>query len=582
MTKYKVRSTGKTVDLTKDNFKAKGGEGSIHIIGDAVYKVCEPGKMIPEDKFSELAVLDHPRIVRPMDILTNTKNQPVGYTMRLVPNNAKPLVQILTKTYREREGVTPNHMMGLTQQIADVLRYIHKHDGYLQVDGNECNYMVTENFEDIYFIDVNSFQTPHFPADAIMLSIRDWHVAQDNQGRYIWTKMSDWYSFAIISFYMFTAIHPFRGHHPDFTNVKTFMIDNMKGSKSVLDPQTQFPLGPVYHPFEDVIPGGKDGAYMQWYRALFIDNKRMAAPKDFQAVLTFVAKVREIVGSNTFDIRELKNLFDQVIGYYERSSKDVVVTKNHIFVNGNKGVRPAERFRVGFTPKNNIPFACWLNDEKVEMQNLDNGSMIPTTISGSDIMSCEGRVYVQSMTNIFEISFIEQYQTLIATTTSVATIMPNATTFYQGVAVQDMFGTLMFSVFPEAGHHRQIRIDELGDYRIIEAKYERNVLMVLAVKRETGQYDRFVIRFSKDWASYDTRIIENVTPTGINFTVLLKGICVCLTEEEKIEIFSNQKDSASVKSIDDPVIEADMRLCHAGDQVRFAKGEKIYSFAVKP
>ena len=117
MAKYQVLGTGETVDLTQNNFKAKGGEGSIHIIGDTVYKVCEPGKMIPDAKFKELAVLDHPRIIKPDDILLQ-RNKPTGYTMRLVPGDARPLAQTLTKAYRQREGVTPDHSMKLVQQIA--------------------------------------------------------------------------------------------------------------------------------------------------------------------------------------------------------------------------------------------------------------------------------------------------------------------------------------------------------------------------------------------------------------------------------------------------------------------------------
>lgn len=579
MSKYTVQGTGATVELTKDNFRAKGGEGSIHIIGDTVYKVCEPGKMIPPGKFKELSILDHPKIVKPEDILLQ-RNKPVGYTMRLVPGNAKPLAQILTKSYREREGVTPGQMMELVKQIADGLRFIHKHDGYLQVDGNEFNYMVTDKHDDTYFIDVNSFQTPHFPADAIMPSIRDWHVSQDPNGLYIWTKLSDWYSFAVISFYMFTAIHPFKGRHPSFTNMKTLMFDQMKACKSVLDPQTQFPFGAVYHPFEDVIPGGKDGAYMQWYRAMFIENKRLAAPKDFQAVLAFVAKVREIVGSDNFDIRELRNLTEEIIGFYERLGTEVIVTKQHVHLDGQTIPRPADRFRVGFTSKTNTPYACWLKDEQLQLQNLRTRLPINATINGTDIMSCEGRIYVLSLNNIFEIDFIEQPNTLLASAKSVATVMPSATRLFQGVAIQDMFGTLLFSVFPASGHHRQTKIPELDGYRITDAKYERNVLMVSAVNK-SGEYSRFVFRFAKDWSGYDVRHIENISPTGLNFTVLENGICVCLTEDEKVEILSNQKDSASVKSIDDPAIDGNMRLCHSGNQVRFARDRKIYSIAVK-
>ena len=173
MSRYTTRSSGKTFNLNDSNFRAKGGEGSIYIVGDTVCKVCEPGAMIPNGKFRELAVLDHPRIIRPDDILLDSKKKPVGYTMRLVPGNAVPLAQILTKTYQQREGVSPQYKLDLVMKIADALRFIHQHPGYLQVDGNELNYMVTSDHTEVYFIDVNSFETPSHPADAIMASIRD-------------------------------------------------------------------------------------------------------------------------------------------------------------------------------------------------------------------------------------------------------------------------------------------------------------------------------------------------------------------------------------------------------------------------
>lgn len=580
MPKYKLKSTGDSVDLTKDNFKAKGGEGAIHIIDDMVYKVCDPGKMIPEQKFAELALLDHPHIVRPIDILLE-RNKPVGYSMQKVPGNAVPLAQTLTKAFREREGVTPDHRMRQVQQIADGLRFIHAKNGYLQVDGNEFNYMVTSDHKDVYFIDVNSFQTPNFPADAIMASIRDWHVAKDPQGMYVWTELSDWYSFAIISFYMFTAIHPFKGRHPSFTTPGTLMPGKMMDGKSVLDPETHDPLGAVYHPFEKVIPGVKDGAYMQWYRAVFIDNKRLIAPKDFQATLAFVAKINEIIGSNNFDIRELRDVYDSIVGYYEKKGAEVIVTKNHLHCGTIKMNRPSERFRVGFTPKNNVPYACWIENEHVQIQNLQNGQKIPCTIGGTDLTSCEGRVYIQNMSNIIELDFVENSGVIVSSPKAVATIMPSATQLYQGVAIQDMFGTLVFSMFPDSGHHRQMKISELNECRITEAKYEHNVLMVVGIDKKTEKYNRYIFRFSKDWSNYDVRVVNDINPTGINFTVLPeKGICVCITEEENVEIFSNQKDANSIKSFNDPAIDSTMKLCHAGG-VQFARGNKLYGISVK-
>lgn len=588
--KFKVRGTGATVDLTKDNFKAKGGEGSIYVIGDTVYKVCEPGKMIDIRKLVELHALDHPRIIRPDDILEDSKKHIVGYTMRLVPGNAVPLAQILTKTFREREGVTPDMMAELVKQIADGIRFIHKKPGYLQVDGNELNYMVTDTFKDVYFIDVNSYQTPSFPADAIMASIRDWQAGTN------FSHLTDWFSFAVISFYMFTGIHPYKHRHPKFPNIKTSMVDQMTAGVSIFDKEAAYPQAAVYFPFESVIPGGKDGAFMQWYRAVFIENKRLPAPADFQAAIQFVAKVKEIVGSNNFDIAELRQYMAQITGYVERGGREVVVTTDGLYVDNQPRPKINSRFRVGFTPLGNVPVALVQDGERAQVLDLDTGDYLPTnsgpfSVGANDIMSCEGRLYAHYEGHVYEIIFVEPSKGTGAFSSStgtgtcplsiaVANVLPKATQMFQGVVFQDVFGAPMVSVFPASKQHRQLKMDELAGVKLIDAKYENNVLMAVVMDKE-GNYSRYVFRFAKDWQSYDVRKIENITPTGINFTVLEHGIVVCMTEEEKIEIFSNQKDSAGIKSISDPAIKANMRLCHRGKQVRFAHGDKLYSIAVR-
>lgn len=580
MTKYTVRKSGLVVSLTDANFKATGGEGSIYIIGDDVYKVCLPGKMIPEAKIKELSVLDHPKIIKPEDILLDSKNHTVGYTMKAVPRNPIPLAQMLSKTYREREGVRPEDMVQLVKQIADGLRSIHRHKGYLQVDGNEFNYMVTDDYKDVYFIDVNSYETPNYPADAIMPSIRDWNCPHDASGRYQWSELTDWWSFAIISFFMFTGIHPFKGRHPSFTNAKTFMMEQMKAGISVLDPECKFPLAAVYQPFEQYIPGGKDGPYMQWYKALFVQKKRLPAPADFQAALTIVTQVKEIVGSNNFNISLIQDYMSQIVGYLERDGKEIVVTKKNIFVFNQAQSHPAKKFRVGFTSKTNTAVAMWLEDNNVRIRNLESKADLPINLTASDIMSVDGRFYVHNGKYIYEIGFEERKGIIVPVPNVIATVLPQATKLFLGVVFQDTFDTRIACMFPEAGHQRIVKMPELEGYKIIDAKCKRNILMVVGMNAD-GEYTRFVFRFSKDFTSYDKRKVENITPTGLNFTVLDKGIVVMITEEEKVEIFPSQKDSPQVKSISDPAIEANMALCHAGDEVRFVMGSKLHRISVK-
>ena len=580
MSKYIVENTGETPSLGSNNFKTKGGEGSIYIDNGMVYKICEPGKMIPESKFKELQALDHPKIIRPENRIFDRNKNPVGYTMRLVPGDAVPLARILTKQYRQRENVKPETMMELVRQLVEGTRFIHSHPGYLLVDANEYNFMVpTDNYDAIYFIDVNSYETPKHPATAIMMSIRDWQVKQAKDGRWKWTQDSDWYSIGILTFYMFTGIHPFKGDHPNYTNVKTFWQEQMKDNISVLRPDVSVPEAAVYYPFEDIIPGGADGAYMQWYRSMFIDGERLPAPENFQATIKFVAKIREIVGSNSFSIQELHEMPHQIVGYYARSGKEIIATKNHVFSNGIKWRRPKNRFRCGFTPIKNIPYSCeFLDSGRIQLTNLNDGKDIPIDLMGHDIMSTNGRVYVLSEKAIFEITFIEK-SFFVASAYKVASIMPNATTLYQGCAVQNVIGRFHFSVFPETKSHYQYIIEELDDYQIVEAKYENNILMVICLD-PNGQYDRFIIR--TNGSKYEVfRKIENINPVGLNFTVNDNGICACVNEEEKVEIFSSKMGHPKVNCIDDPAVKTDMKLCHHGQAIQFAHGRKIYSISVK-
>jgi hypothetical protein len=579
MPKYTIEATGEVVNIDKRHYKTEGGEGAIYIKGGVVFKICKPTTMIPRDKFNELAALSHPKIVKPESILLDKNGVAVGYTMRLVPN-AFPLAQILTKSYREREGVTPEQMAKLVQQIHDGIVHVHEKK-MLQVDGNELNYMVTDDHKEVYFIDVNSFQTPSHPALAIMPSIRDYSVGPDSSGYPAWTDLSDWFSYCVISWYMFTGTHPFRGKNPNVTATGNALEDHMRANKSVLDPETKFPRGAVYHPFEDVIPGGKSGAYMQWYKAVLAEGKRLAPPMDFQAKLAFAIRVKEIIGSNNFNIKEIIGWRSPITAYYvSPTNREQFVCKDHVPHFGNTVPLPAKRFRVGFAPKANRPIAAWVMDDKVRLHDFDMHAEIPFDREGFDVMSTDGRLYFRGKSDVFEITFMESGSKITPLAKPVEAVMEQATRMYQGVVIQEAFGAIFASMFPKSGYHHKVHLEELKEFKIIEAKYENNVLMVVATNSD-GIYSRFVFRFGSGFHDYDVREIENIHPTGINFTVTEKGICVSITEEEKVEIFSNRKDSPDVKSIEDPAVTNDMRLCHLGGEVRFAQGAKLYSFGMK-
>jgi hypothetical protein len=77
------------------------------------------------------------------------------------------------------------------------------------------------------------------------------------------------------------------------------------------------------------------------------------------------------------------------------------------------------------------------------------------------------------------------------------------------------------------------------------------------------------------------RKVEDVAAVGLNFVTLDSGVCVCLNEDEQIELFSARKGSKSMKVIDDPVLGGDMRLVKDNGQLQFFRDNKLYRMKMK-
>lgn len=567
MTKYSVKGIGE-VELTQRDFIAGGGEGKVFGKGNVAYKIYEnPHDMLPTAKIQELSVLTHPNIIKPDKIILDKKNVPVGYTMRLVSGSA--LCQLFTKSFRQRNNIDNDKILELVKKCYELTDHCHQH-GILVVDLNEMNYLVDSKFEEIYGIDVNSYQTPSFPATVIMPSVLDRHC----HGKF--TKETDWFSWGIITFQMWIGIHPYKGGHPDYDKmpVDDRLNERMRKNISVFNPQATFPK--ICQPF-DVIPP----ALRSWYKAVFEDGKRVAPPKDFVAAV-YTIVVKHLAGSNLFEINELEKYNTDIIGYYAREGNRIVLTDKVVSFNNRNYSIPSNHAYFTFTPKMNHPFAVYLENGIVQIFDILKQVKIPFNLAASAIMECNGHIYIQNGTNVLELNFLELSNTVQCSTKVVGNVLdvPSATKVFEGGIIQNLLGRQHVSLFPVSGRCYQIGIPELDNYTIVEAKYENNVLVIIATERKTGRYDRFVFRFNSDYSAYDLRKIQNVSFTGINFTVNDAGVCILLTEDEKIELFSNKKD-APIKELDDPVVESDMKLCHDGTKIMFSRGNKLYSFSMR-
>jgi len=589
--KVYVQGSGSALDLTQRDYVASGGQGAIYARGGTAYKIYhDPSKMIPPGKVHELAAITDPRVIRPQQMLLDAKSKVIGYTSRFV-KDAFVLCQLFPRSFREREGVTHDMILELVRKLQEGIQHVHR-ARILLVDLNEMNFLVPRTFDDIYFIDTDSYQTPKYPAPALMESVRDWSV-QNNK----WTENSDWFSFGVVAFQMFVGVHPFKGQYhgtKDEFRVKLPTDDpadgfaitrrRMQHSVSVFDPRVKVPA--AVYPF-DVIPP----AYRKWFEAVFAKGARCVPPSGVDlGVVVFVPVVQAIAGAGVLDIMEIGDYGDTVTRVWGDSHWQhlVVVTGRDIWLDKH-GVRQGDVRGCGFCPKTGRVVAVTQDRTGVpNLYNLTDRVPVPFAPRAEEISSHNGRIYLRTEDQILEVVLTDAGSQVIASTRPVVNCLPHATRLYPGVVMQDMLGARYASLLVGPGFAPQVRLRELEGYKVLDAKYDcadgdqttdlkaGGVLMV--VRRKGAQTDRLIFRFDpQNWDSYDVREVLDITPAGLNFVVLDSGVCVSLTEEDKLELFSSRKDSTSIKTIEDPELGSDMTLAKWGGSVVFARGSKVFS-----
>lgn len=556
MTKY--FSQNKAISFSQKEFLAAGGEGSVYVKGQTAYKIyTEQSKMIPVGKIQELSVLTHNSIIKPDQIIFDEHNSPAGYTMKYVGDNYV-LCQLFTKLFRDKNNITPQITLNLVRRLQEIIDFIHsKH--VLVVDLNEMNFLVSKKFDDIFAIDVDSYQTKSFPATAIMENIRDRKI-QNNK----FTELSDWFSFAILAFNLWILIHPYRGKHPQIKSWQERMDKNV----SVFDPKVSLPG--ICEPFS-IIPE----AYLNWFKAVF-SGKRLPPPKDLQVITSIITTVKKVLGSNIFEIHEILEADSLITNMLFNQTKAYITQSGKSFVEKRPSANIPSNSELIFLPKCGSVIAGYIQNNKLKLINLSTNKDILCDVFASDIMSYDNRFYIKTSTSILEVKFIELGNNIMVSTKLVAQILELASKLYNGTCIQSLLGATYVSFFPKEDTHYQLHIKELNGYKIIDAKYEKKILMVVASKK--GKYHKFVIKLNTEHSIYTIRTIEDISSNDINFTILDNGICVHLTDEEKLELFVVSRDSGDIKEIEDPtILSGDIKLFSYGVQTYFIKGNKVYS-----
>jgi len=249
------------VALTQTDYLATGGEGVVYAKGGYVYKLyLDPAGARArgiEDKLKLLQAIHHPHIVAPTDVLLNAQHEVVGFYMPQA--SGVPLVKTFTNAWRDSNNFGIRESLALVENMRLAVDAAHQ-AGAVLVDANEMNYLADGTAPRL--LDVDSWQIGAFKASAIMPSIRDVHSAD-------FTLLTDWFSWAVVSFQVLAGIHPYKGVHPDFK--RGDLQARMLANASVFDPRVSVNAGVRDY-------ASLPGALLDWYRDVFQHGLRSAPP----------------------------------------------------------------------------------------------------------------------------------------------------------------------------------------------------------------------------------------------------------------------------------------------------------------
>ena len=562
---FNVKGKG-SISLGRNNFLASGGQGSVYVKGALAYKVYHKvGDMLPEAKIRDLSRIQHLNVIKPIDVLLRGR-KPCGYTMRYV-RDTFVFCQLFTKAFCRREGVSQQQKFDLVLSMREMLASVHKAN-VLAVDFNEFNILVSKNFAKAYFIDVDSYQTRSFPAVAIMPSVRDLHSKTFDLG-------TDWYSFAIISFQALTGIHPFKGKHPSIKGLENRMQANI----SVFDSAVKIPKA-CADP-KAVIPP----VWLDWYRKLFVQGDRLEPPVGIQIVSMPVSRILQ--GTANLLITKLCEARHNI-------RKVFTIDTNRLAFLTDKGVDSLNSAAVAplaygtkYQEVITAPGAlqgppayvgAYTEMGKLRLELLDKGKHITCNISADALLSYSNRLYTKVGGAIHRIKLMRVPKGVLVTVQLAANVMPHATTLYDGVALQDMLGMPHATFFPNTDQTVTVSLPDLKGYKILDAKYEKSLLVVSAAKQ--GKYCIHFYRPTSDKReAQPIRTLDDVRDHDINVAVLDNGICAFI-HEDWLGLFV-LKHPTQKKRVVDPSIGQDMRLVAQGTRLLFTRGKEIFQLKTK-
>ncbi len=264
--------------IAPDSMKwiAKGGEGRVYKIfenGSPKYVAklyLEPNKVKDDgllEKIKLLRVFNSPLVISPKGFIRSNKDDDkiIGYWMMYSEGDG--VQKLITNKGRSRHNITDEDIILLVDRMRQVVKLMHAYRCLL-IDANERNwrFIRTDNGLEPRLLDVDAVTTRHWNTKVVSPDIEDFHSD-------FYSKDTDWFAWAVVTFRLFTGIHPYGGMLSGYDEKSPSVLqDRMKANASI------FKRGVAYNKkmvrdFSRIPPH-----LLVWYRKVFDNGYREAPP----------------------------------------------------------------------------------------------------------------------------------------------------------------------------------------------------------------------------------------------------------------------------------------------------------------
>lgn len=520
---------GQALVLTSNDHLATGGEGSVYAKGSKVHKIyLDPAKAVAagmERKAPLLAQLKHPGIAAPTGLLRDKKGALVGLSFNKAQGDA--LCRAFTSAWRAANRFDNDDVGQLAQSMRDIVAYAHQHQALL-VDGNELNWLVHGTAPTV--IDVDSWQLPGFAATAIMPSIRDPLVTK------AFSPGSDWFAWAVVTFQLWTGIHPYKGTHPDFA--RGALQERMKAGVSVFDARVSLPA--AARPVSDI-----PARLRQWYEDVFTRQERMAPPAHWGAVTPGTTPTLRVVQTLSQSLRQEK--WWHAPGRIRAAFSGFMVVDSPSGLQAWDLVKKAQLSWVSAAQCQAIlrrEGALLRLGDNVALLELDPekslttwtaqgqaGAALPTR--AQRLWQAGPRVFgvLEGVSNgLLELECRPLGPRVVTAPGNAWPVSALSTEFFRGCFVQDCLGAPFVGVLEDNGMV-QARAPELKPYRVVEGVgLDRHNVWLVAVRKADGETVRLKFGFKTDQFVLEEEAL--VSEASLDGASLASGVGVMRLEQD--------------------------------------------------